>query len=656
VSTLETIEPTEAPAELEPAALPAPQAQTRSAGSLPSLVERENALDHWIWNLLAAAVVVGFLFANWCYWIPAHPGVDQNGYLVGGRMFAQNLSMELRPIRPGAMNEFDPHQLVGRMWVGANLGTPDERYFPKYPLGFPFLVSLCLWIGGATWGPIAAYWINPIAMTLALAATFLLMRALAGSFAALCGLVVFASSPVTMALTDNPNSHATAVCCAAWGMYLLIRWWQSRGAWRAFGAGFLLGYAATIRYSEGTLFLPLALVIAFNMRWREKESYKQAGVAFLGWLIPVALLVTYNLAAMGTITGYDSTNESLGFSLDYAAENWETMIRQLGGIGLYFVFPFSVLGLVWMFWWSWRVATVLAAWIVPCMLVYTFYYWAPDPQAAQQQGVYTGYLRFFMTILPALAACAYWLFARLIRLAQATHQGAPQFVAVLAMGLTTWIALAVHLQNSTFAAEEDQLRRLMLKMNADEVLASAPAGAVIFCPDTPLVHHLQFVRDYTLYTGETFNKAFVSSLPSLRPDEPQGWEPGRRDALYKRLKDQSQQQLDEQAKRVLASALNAGRRVFFVAPGRENDPFVRRRRAEANGRAAQAAEFVKRFATPDRFDTEVVAGWNLPIVRPPVADAGVKQRGKRADMRGIERKNMYWQIVEVTKKEPGAKK
>jgi hypothetical protein len=96
--------------------------------------------------------------------------------------------------------------------------------------------------------------------------------------------------------------------------------------------------------------------------------------------------------------------------------------------------------------------------------------------------------------------------------------------------------------------------------------------------------------------------------------------------------------------------------VFFVAPGRENDPFVRRRRAEANGRAAQAAEFVKRFATPDRFDTEVVAGWNLPIVRPPVADAAVKQRGKRADMRGIERKNTYWQIVEVTKKEPGAKK
>ena len=67
-------------------------------------------------------------------------------------------------------------------------------------------------------------------------------------------------------------------------------------------------------------------------------------------------------------------------------------------------------------------------------------------------------------------------------------------------------------------------------------------------------------------------------------------------------------------------------------------------------RAARVADFVNRFATPDRFQTEVVEGWNLPIVRPPQPDAAVKQRGKRADMRGLERKNTYWQIVEVTRK------
>ena len=91
-------------------------------------------------------------------------------------MFAENLSMELRPLTPGTRYEFDPHQHVGRMWVGADLGTPQERFFPKYPLGYPFLVALSLWIGGDTYGPLAAYWINPVAMTLALAATYLLIR------------------------------------------------------------------------------------------------------------------------------------------------------------------------------------------------------------------------------------------------------------------------------------------------------------------------------------------------------------------------------------------------------------------------------------------------------------------------------------------------
>ena len=85
-----------------------------------------------------------------------------------------------RPSR--ARKEFDPHQFVGRMWVGADLGTPQERYYPKYPIGLPALVATSLWIGGDTWGPIIVYWINPVAMTLAVLATFLLVRLVAGSF------------------------------------------------------------------------------------------------------------------------------------------------------------------------------------------------------------------------------------------------------------------------------------------------------------------------------------------------------------------------------------------------------------------------------------------------------------------------------------------
>ena len=101
------------------------------------------------------------------------------------------------------------------MWIGTDLGLPTERYYPKYPLGLPVLVAIAMKIGGTT----LPYWINPIAMTLAVAATFLLIRQVLGSFPALMGMLIFATSPVTLALTNDTNSHATTVCCVTWGMY-----------------------------------------------------------------------------------------------------------------------------------------------------------------------------------------------------------------------------------------------------------------------------------------------------------------------------------------------------------------------------------------------------------------------------------------------------
>ena len=77
------------------------------------------------------------------------------------------------------------------------------------------------------------------------------------------------------------------------------------------------------------------------------------------------------------------------------------MLRQLDTNGLSLLLPLSLAGLIWMFWWNWRAASVLSAWIVPCMLIYMFYYWAPD-------NTNISYLRFFLTILPGLALCFFW--------------------------------------------------------------------------------------------------------------------------------------------------------------------------------------------------------------------------------------------------------
>jgi len=626
----------------------------------------ETTLDRRLYTALAVLLTIGFFRINSIYWVAAHPGVDQNGYLVGGRMLAENLTMRLVPTRPGtASTEFDPHQFVGRMWVGTDFGTPRERYYPKYPIGLPALVAALLWIGGQRWGPLVAYWINPVTMSLAVLGTFLLLRLFVRSFWALCGAVVFAFSPVISGCTTNPNSHATATCAVTWGMYLLLKWWQGHGAsqdpqgrtdqptrsampWPVFGAGVLLGCAATIRYTEGLLILPLLTVVLLKFQPRWWRSWTESAWALFGWLIPVALLVSYNLASMGRLTGYDTTNESIGFSLQYAQDNWETMIRQLGSVALYLVFPFSLIGLLAMLSRSWRLGLIMIMWILPCLIVYTCYYWAPDPVPAQQT-MYIGYMRFFTTILPALLLCAGWLFDQTTRWLQTNLPGnrAAGLARASFIGVMT-IAAAVHAHNSALNAESDQYARLMLRFNADEVLAAAPAGSVIFTQDNGLLHHLHFVRDYRLYSGETFNKWFIDNLPRMDPDEPQGWDPGRRDSLYRRLKDHTQAQLDEQQRRLISEALDSGRRVFVVVQRRDTDPPLRRRSSGLRG-SFGGMEILRRL-NPDKYDLEVLSAWATPVVRPVTQEPG-KRRPRRAELR-LDRRQMFWQIVEVMHKPP----
>src|SRR5690606_22027777 len=109
-------------------------------------------------------------------------------------------------------------------------------------------------------GQTFVYLVSPVTMVLALAGTFFLVRLVVPSFYALLGTIILATSPVTLWSVNNPNSHAATLACVVWGMYLLVRWWQTGGVWRARGAGFLLGYAVTIRYTEGLLILPLMMV------------------------------------------------------------------------------------------------------------------------------------------------------------------------------------------------------------------------------------------------------------------------------------------------------------------------------------------------------------------------------------------------------------
>ncbi len=528
--------------------------------SWPLNLPAEPSWGRWFCVAAVLVILAGAAALAAAYWVPAHGGVDQNGYLAGGRVLVERGLEGLRP-RNAVTGQYDPYQYVGRMWVGVDLGTPRERFYPKYPVGLPAIYGGLLLLGGPRLGPILAYLVSPVGMVLALAGVFFLARLILGSVGAVLVTAVMATSPVTLGLMDNPNSHAVALVFVVWGMYFAFAWWKGGGLWRAVLAGLLAGYAPTVRYTEGLLVLPLALIVVLGA-WRGRRSWRQGMILLLVWALPVALLVAYNLLAMGHLTGYDPTAESTGFSWAYFAVNWQTMLRQLLDLGLIFVFPLALLGLLAMLGAVPRLGLVLAAWIVPNLLVYTLYYWAPD-------GFGIGYLRFFLTSMPALVIAAFWLLLWWRGYLEAT--GAPLGLRgpwLLFPGGVAALAVALQLLAALPMLESDAAQRVGLEAGVQTVRDQAPPGSVLFTSDTQLLNDLQFAGKYELYDSDLFNRLFVQRLPDMDPDEPQGWQPQRREELYARLKDLDQRALDGEFRGLVVQMLHARRRVFIVQPRR----------------------------------------------------------------------------------------
>ena len=107
---------------------------------LPATASPESPRLRLSFTALAAAVIAVFVVATHPFWVPAHPGDDQNAYLVSGKLLAAHF--------PPGLAVDDPYSFVGKMWVAA----PDGRYYSKYPLGMPALVALALKVFGPARG------------------------------------------------------------------------------------------------------------------------------------------------------------------------------------------------------------------------------------------------------------------------------------------------------------------------------------------------------------------------------------------------------------------------------------------------------------------------------------------------------------------------
>ena len=198
--------------------------------------------------ILALAVAALFFLGTHHFWVAADSNVDENAYLVSGKLLAQTGS-------PGYAAP-DPYTLVGMMWIG----TPEGQFYPKYPLGQTLLVATAYKLFG--WR--SPFLINPLLMTLGLLGVFVLIRDVVGSLGGLLGMIAMAASPVLLAETNDPDSHAAAVFFTTWGMFLLLRWWRTGRHRHAALAGLLLGLSAITRYTEALTLLPMALAALFH--------------------------------------------------------------------------------------------------------------------------------------------------------------------------------------------------------------------------------------------------------------------------------------------------------------------------------------------------------------------------------------------------------
>ncbi|HUO07039.1 MAG TPA: glycosyltransferase family 39 protein [Phycisphaerae bacterium] len=545
--------------------------------SLPRLVE-EGREGRRLGVVAAFWLAAFFALVVFSFWAPADGGVDQNAYLVGGRMIAEHGTPRYDLPNPFAYS--------GAMFIR----TANGAYYPKYPFGLPLLYAMVFWIFGSAKGVTLAFAISPLSAVLAVLGMFYLARQVAGTFAALMAAVLLGSSQLMLALANNPNSHASCLACVVWGMFLLVRWWQTGSIWRGALAGFLLGYACLIRYSEGLLVLPIAVATLHRLRWTRLGSYFRNAVPLVAWAAPVATLLIFNKVTLGTWTGYDSTNESeFGAAFTWAklSGTWEQMLRTFYDTGLFFTFPLGIAGLFMLFRRHWMLATMMLAWFVPGVALYTAYYFSPDMGLA--------YGRFFLTFLPAALVGVAVCFKDGILaggMQGASRAVRPAFSLLAAAGIVTSIGAGVGVYRAVVGMEngrgdaqglvQEFLNRQNLAVTGQVLQQNVPDGSTVFAGGAGMgprsdINYIQFVGDWNVFQTNAFSgnrrQNFFGPFggaDAAAPTPRQRAEVEYENNLYRNM---SARDLQAEQAKVINGALAGGHRVFVVSSAAEVSSF-----------------------------------------------------------------------------------
>jgi hypothetical protein len=337
---------------------------------------------------------------------------------------------------------------------------------------------------------------------------------------------------------------------------------------------------------------------------------------------------------MHSVTGYDSTNESTGFTWQQFAENWDFMLQQLDN-GMFLLFPIALLGLALMYRWNWKFALLMTLWFVPGTLLYTAYYW-------NGAGRSLAFLRFFLTLFPPLVLGAAWLFDQFItgttvnlhgrtERSAGRHTSGGAIVAPIACGLLVALITGVSLNSNLGGLERDFVIDTNLADAGQRVLSRVPAGSTIFGDQRMLLNYIQFVGDYKLFAPESFSQRFGGRMMREGdPNQPTPLQYARREYMKGIYQKMDENALIAEQSRIMREALQSNRRVFFIMPS-----------------TMMAGPFLGRL--PKEFSTVTVEKWREPAEMGPKARRAFDALGPFALMLGRGSEAIKWQIIEIRK-------
>ncbi|HOY62496.1 MAG: hypothetical protein BWY28_02370 [bacterium ADurb.Bin236] len=407
----------------------------------------------------AAVIIAHFIIVATCF-RPATSNMDSHGYYKQARLIAEKgRTYEIKESRA---------QYTGYTWRNSS----EERYDNLWPVGFPAILATVR----AAFGPEGAYWADPVMAALALAAFYLLCRALIGPGWALAALAVFVLNPLFNQHIQYRYSHIAALLMLMASMAFIEAGWNKKRAFLwLFAAGFFAGYLPSIRLLECFLGPPLFLYVAARAL-KEKPFWKKPAAFAAGAAVPIAAFCVWNHLTYGAFwrTGYSvfEYGEMGIFSIEYLALYSLSYIQKLLGEGGGFALSLGALGIVWLCSRreTWLTGALLAALAIPFTLVQMSFTIHPNPGAT----------RYFLSMMPLFTLAAVWMLKDL-------SGGKAAMGALLAATLIALSALW-GVPQAKYSLNTLKTRQNALSGIADMLEQNVPRGSVVVADEVVAQH------------------------------------------------------------------------------------------------------------------------------------------------------------------------